>query len=47
MALPVPKPMPVCPQLGGADITAKKADSGFDPNVWSGRAVQEVFVDPG
>jgi hypothetical protein len=20
-----------CPQLGGADITANKADSGFDP----------------
>jgi hypothetical protein len=22
----------VCPELGGADITAKKADSGFDQN---------------
>src|SRR3974390_2711757 len=36
-----------CPQLVGADISPKRAASRFDPHVWSGRAVQEVFVDPG
>jgi len=30
------------PQLEGADISSKRADSRFDPDVWSGRAMQEV-----
>src|SRR6516225_12289268 len=34
--------MPVCPQLVGADISPKWGNSRFDPNVWSGRAMQEV-----
>ena len=28
-----------------ADISPKLGDSRFDPNVWSGRALQEGFVD--
>jgi hypothetical protein len=29
---------------GGAAIAAAKA--AYDPNVWSGRASQEVFIEP-
>src|SRR5262249_32311149 len=37
-----------CRELAeGADISPKWGNSRFDPNVWSGRALQEVFVDPG
>jgi hypothetical protein len=35
----------LCPQRAEADISLKSADSRFDPDVWSGRAMQEVFVD--
>ena len=31
-----------CPLLARPDISPKLANSRFDPNVWSGRAVQEV-----
>jgi hypothetical protein len=33
------------PQLVKADVRAFRRHSGFDPNVWSGRALQEGFVD--
>jgi hypothetical protein len=38
---------PVCPQLAEADLRLIRGEAGFDPNVWSGRAAHEVFVDPG
>jgi hypothetical protein len=33
----------LCAKLARADISPKSADFRFDPNVWSGRALQENF----
>jgi hypothetical protein len=32
---------------GTADLFRSEADVAFDPNVWSGRGVQEALVDAG
>ena len=34
-----------CPQLAEADLRLIRSEAGFDPNVWSGRALQEGFVN--